>query len=94
LAPDNSDHLLESSSVIKKITYTPQKIAYYLYDTVSNDLLRVQLKPASVKVNGVALAEVKGDQAAGWNWQTLDKGGVVTIRQAKGNQVEIFFQPG
>lgn len=81
LAPDNSDHLLQSSSVIKKIIYTPENIAYTTYDSVSNEVLRMQSKPAAIKVNSKTLN--------GWTWQTLDIGGVLTIKKSSGNQVEI-----
>lgn len=81
LAPDNSDHLLQSSSVIKKIIYTPENITYTTYDSVSNEVLRMQSKPAAIKVNSKTLN--------GWTWQTLDIGGVLTIKKSSGNQVEI-----
>jgi hypothetical protein len=90
LSPDDSDHLLQSSSVIKKITYTATKIAYTIYDPASHEVLRTRWKPESVKVNGAALQEVINDEDEGWTWQRLDKGGVLTIRQSAGKEVEIF----
>lgn len=82
LAPDNSDHLLESSSVIKNIIYTPEKITYSTFDSVSNEVLRMQSKPSAIKVNNSTLN--------GWTWESLDKGGVLTIKKSTGNQVEII----
>lgn len=81
LAPDNGDHLLQSSSVIKKITYAPANITYTTYDPASNEILRMQSKPAAIKVNSKTFN--------GWTWQTLDKGGVLIIKKLTGNQVEI-----
>jgi hypothetical protein len=81
LAPDNGDHLLQSSSVIKKITYAPANITYTTYDSASNEILRMQSKPAAIKVNSKTYN--------GWTWQTLDKGGVLTIKKLTGNEVEI-----
>jgi hypothetical protein len=81
LAPDNSDHLLQSSSVIKEITYAPATIAYSTWDSVSNEVLRMQSKPAAIKVNSRTINE--------WTWQSLEKGGVLTIKKSTGNQVEI-----
>jgi hypothetical protein len=82
LAPDNSDHLLQSSSVIKNITYAPEKIVYTTYDTASNELLRLRSKPSAIKVNSKTLNE--------WSWESLDKGGVLTIKKSTGNEVEII----
>jgi hypothetical protein len=82
LAPDNSDHLLQSSSVIKKITYAPEKIAYTTFDMTSNEVLRLQSKPTAIKVNNTKFNE--------WSWEALDKGGVLTIKKSTGNEVEII----
>jgi hypothetical protein len=82
LAPDNSDHLLQSSSVIKNITYAPEKIVYTTYDTVSNELLRLQSKHSAIILNGKTVDE--------WSWESLEKGGVVNIKKTTGNQVEII----
>jgi hypothetical protein len=82
LAPDNADHLLESSSVIKMISYAPEKITYTTFDSVSTEVLRMQSKPATVKVNNGILN--------GWSWQSLEKGGVLTVQKSTGNQVEII----
>jgi hypothetical protein len=52
--------------------------------------LRIRFKPSSVKINGAILQEVKNEQEEGWTWQLLDKGGVLTIRQSLGTEVEII----
>ena len=90
LAPDNGDHLLESSSIVKKITYEPGRIAFTTYDPSSKSILRLQAKPKQVKVNGAALNESDNMDNEGWTWETLSKGGVLTIHQSKGNQIEIL----
>jgi len=36
------------------------------------------------------LQEVKNEQEEGWTWQSLDKGGVLTIKQSLGTEVEII----
>ena len=90
LAPDNGDHLLESSSIVKKITYERGRIAFTTYDPSSKSILRLQAKPKQVKVNGAALNESDNMDNEGWTWETLSKGGVLTIHQSKGNQIEIL----
>ena len=44
LAPDNSDHLLGSSSIVKKISYQPGNISYAVFDSASTGNV-----PASVE---------------------------------------------
>jgi hypothetical protein len=82
LAPDNADHLLQSSSVIKNITYAREKITYTTYDTASTEVLRLKSKPAAIKVNNKTSGE--------WNWQSMERGGLLTINKSTGQQVEII----
>lgn len=89
LAPDNKDHLLRTSSIIKKITYDPDRISYDLFDNSSREVFRLTSKPDEIKVDEIVLNEVYDQQANGWIWQSLTKGGILRINQAKGNHVEI-----
>ncbi|HEY5744922.1 MAG TPA: hypothetical protein VIU12_02490 [Chryseolinea sp.] len=89
LAPGKEDHLLRTSSIIKKITYEPGGISYETFDNASENILRLTSKPKEVKVNGTVLAEVTDKAAAGWVWESLDKGGVLRIKQTQGNQIGI-----
>lgn len=89
LAPDNEDHLLRTSSIVKEIHYQPGGIAYTIYDNSSRETFRLTAKPDEVKVNGIGLEETADTAAEGWTWQSMPKGGVLKIRQSKGNQVEI-----
>jgi hypothetical protein len=41
LAPDDQNHLLDTSSVIQAIQYTPDRITYTKFDPVSIDRLKV-----------------------------------------------------
>ncbi|HEY2347420.1 MAG TPA: hypothetical protein VGH64_00330, partial [Puia sp.] len=88
LGPDNSDHLLGSSSVVKNISYQPESISYTVFDSASVETFRLQLKPKKIMLNGNALKEVEDANAEGWIWQLLDKGGVLTIKH-HGNGVAI-----
>ena len=89
LAPDNADHLLRTSSVVKKITYRPNGISYTTFDDASKELFRLTSKPTEITVNGVALEEVADENSKGWTWQSLATGGVLKINQVSGNQIEI-----
>ena len=89
LAPDNADHLLRTSSIVKKISYNAAAIEYSVYDKASRDLFRLTSKPSEVYVNGSKLAEVSGENSEGWTWQSLAAGGVLKINQTKGNEIRI-----
>ena len=79
LAPQNENHLLRSSSVVKTIRYEKNKIAYTTFDNTGEELLRLNSKPTDVK--GV-------DK---WKWNDLTNGGTITITRTKSNQVIIEF---
>jgi archaellum component FlaG (FlaF/FlaG flagellin family) len=89
LAPDNSDHLLRTSSIVSKISYQTSRINYNIFDNSSEDLFRLTSKPKKVLVNGTKLQEVTVDDPEGWSWQSLPKGGILKIKQSKGNKLEI-----
>lgn len=89
LAPDNSDHLLRTSSTVSKISYQSSKIYYTVYDNSSKELFRLISKPKKVTVNGIRLDEVIDGSSDGWYWQSLPKGGVLKIKQSIGNKIEI-----
>lgn len=97
-APPDENHLLSSSSVIKKIFYSTDKIEFTTYDESSTEVLRLMLKPEIVKVNGSAIGEIKNlsDQEnsqikEGWIWKGLDNGGVLRINHTQGSEVEILM---
>lgn len=89
LAPDNADHMLRTSSIVKKIEYKPDGITYTTFDDASKELFRLTGKPSEVDVNGERLEEVNHQDAEGWTWQALQKGGIFGINHMKGNRVEI-----
>jgi hypothetical protein len=56
LVPDDQDHLLRTTSVIKSISYQPLEIFYESYDTHSQELLRINtFVPAVVTAGNVIL---------------------------------------
>jgi hypothetical protein len=90
LAPKNSDHVLKSSSTIYEITYEPSKITYRTYDDASEETFRLVSKPERVRVNDGELAETDNITAEGWKWQPLDEGGILIIKHADGNKIEVM----
>jgi hypothetical protein len=81
LAPQDKDHLLRTSSIISKITYSPDEISYSTFDNSSKEILRLTAKPKSVKANGKDLN--------GWSWRELNSGGVLTISHDASKNITI-----
>jgi len=95
-APVNENHLLRSTSIVKKIFYSTNEIRFTTFDVSSTEVFRLTSKPEAVKVNDVKISELKGltrlpgGQAQdGWTWKGLDKGGILCIKHTLGSQVEI-----
>jgi hypothetical protein len=88
-APAGEDHLLKSTSVIQTIKYRDDGIEYSTFDDHSTDVLRITVKPMKVSVNGKALSENDIDQGDGWSWKPLEKGGILTINHASGNDISV-----
>ena len=88
LAPDNSDHQLHSTSLVKNISYQPESISYTVFDSVSTETFRLQSQPKKITVNGNSLKQVENINEEGWVWQLLDKGGLLTIKH-NGSKVNL-----
>lgn len=89
-APDNSDHMLRSSSVVSNIMYTPSSIRYTTFDNASSERFRLQSKPSKIMVGNNELQEVDSGNI-GWTWRTIGNngGGILDIRKAAGKNVDI-----
>ena len=79
LAPQNENHLLRSSSVVKNIRYEKNKITYSTFDNRGKELLRLTTKPKKVK------------GAEHWKWNDLNIGGTISIARTKSKLVIIEF---
>jgi hypothetical protein len=89
LAPADADHLLRTSSVVTRIAYDPNAVSYSVFDSGSQDVLRLTVRPVKVTVEGRTLEEVSSLQHVGWTWEPLTKGGVLRLRQDLGRSVRI-----
>ena len=90
LAPFEN-HLLKSTSVIKYIEYSPNKITFTTFDNGSDVVLRLISRPSSVTLNDERIEISKTSGTDGWNWVPLEKGGIVKIQFRGGNRVEIYL---
>lgn len=89
LAPENADHMLRTSSIVKTISYQPQHISYTTFDNGSEESFRLTTKPKEIEVNGKSLNERADVNSEGWIWQSLSEGGILKIKKTNGTQVEI-----
>jgi hypothetical protein len=89
LAPDNANHLLRSSSIVRGIQYQTSTIFYTTFDMSSKEIFRLNARPKEIKVNDIVLQEIDDTDSAGWIWQSLDKGGILTITHSQGNKITI-----
>ena len=80
LAPDNSNHLLKSTSAVGNISYSDESIEYTTFDAESSEIFRLVSKPKSILVNGKKL------KAKQYSWESLDKGGVLRLSSDKGKE--------
>jgi len=87
LAPVNQNHLVSSSSVIKKITYNSEFIRYETFDKASVEVLRLKSKPKEVKVNDIKLSE--SGESEYWKWKELESGGILEIKHLNNNRISI-----
>lgn len=85
LAPDNSNHLLKSTSVVGDISYSEKSIKYSTFDTESSDTFRLVSKPKSIFVGGKKL------KPGEYSWEKLDTGGVLRFSSDKGKKRVIRF---
>jgi len=88
-APANENHLLKSSSIVRNIEYSTNKIEFTTFDNKSTEVFRLAFKPKAVLVNRVALKESKSISGDVWNWKPLNKGGILKINHTNGNHVII-----
>ena len=92
LAPSQQNHLVSSSSVIKRITYGDKDVQYDIFDNNSVEILRLKSKPITIKTREVQLMERNTpDQKEFWEWRTVGSGGILKIRHQNYNKIFIQF---
>lgn len=77
--PAEEDHLLRSTSVIQKISYSNKELRYRAFDSDSREVLRLTKKPAQVRSGETVLSQRSRLDKPGWTWKSHEKGGVVRI---------------
>jgi hypothetical protein len=66
-APHSQDHLLQSSSIIKGISYQPRRISYQTFDPSGEEFFRLTFQPTAVFSKGEILQEGNDSElSSGW----------------------------
>ncbi len=89
LAPSGKNRFLGTNSIVTRIVYTGTSVNYSTYNG-SEDILRLNTKPSSVKCDGEAIKEMSDGDIDGFIWEPLNVGGILRISH-KGINVEILI---
>jgi hypothetical protein len=79
LAPDNEDHLLSSTSVVRQISYSANLIAVETFTPATALRFKLNSRPVKVMAGGIEVPESTLSGTARWNWAPMEKGGLLTI---------------
>jgi hypothetical protein len=86
-APDGESHLLGSSSPVTRISYARGSVTYSTFDTESEDVLRLNFVPASVRSGGRTVAPVNDPHAEGYTFDRDTR--VLRIRHHSSRDVDV-----
>jgi len=92
LAPSHKNKLLQSSSVITNIEYTPGHIAYKTFNSAATELLRLTGKPEKVFTPAEELRHTEELAGDTWTWMPLEKGGVLRVNHEHSNEISILLK--
>jgi hypothetical protein len=92
LAPSYKNKLLQSSSVITNIEYTPGHIAYKTFNIPAIELLRLTGKPEKVFTPTDELRHTEELTGDTWTWMPLEKGGVLRVNHEHSNEISILLK--
>ncbi len=92
-APASENHILNSTSVVKSVTYPTSGTAVYYstFDADSKETLRISFIPTTVTVNGVTLDPRVDLNQPGWTFNSTT--GVLKIWHTTGTNIQIAGIP-
>jgi hypothetical protein len=86
-APDGENHLLRSTSVVKKVEYGSDRVAYSTFDKAGREVLRLRFVPRSVVEGAMELVRRDGGDGPGWTFDPVLK--VVRVRHVNSGDIII-----
>jgi hypothetical protein len=90
LAPKGQDHLLRSTSVVRRVEYGKRTLSYTTFDADASEVLRLSYTPSRIEADGIALPEDASSTRHGYTVTRLPDGDyIVRIRHLTSGEVHI-----
>jgi hypothetical protein len=90
LAPEGQSHLLGSTSVVQRVSYGHDRIAYRTFDDDATEVLRLAFRPRSVTSGGQALSHRRALRGQGYTLQPSGGGSfVLRLRHLHSGEVQV-----
>jgi hypothetical protein len=89
LAPSGQNHLVKSSSVVKRISYQDENIHYETFDKASVEVFKLKTRPKKVIIGETKVSESKGSEY--WKWENKSAGGVLEIKHQNSSNITIVL---
>ena len=86
--PPNINKFWSSGVAEDKVKFT--LLNYHTFDEKAIEIIRLVQKPSEVFVNQISIPETEKTDIEGWNWQPLEKGGILTVRHWNGNKIIVL----
>jgi hypothetical protein len=93
-APPNEDHLLGSSSIVRRVRYSENGITYRTFDRRSQEVLRLRQAPMSLRAGNRKLPKLDslGSAQDGYTAEPLAGGGfAVRVRHAVAREISLTW---
>jgi hypothetical protein len=89
-APSRENHLLSTTSVVTRIDYAPERIAWRTFDADATETFRLTSRPAKVTIGGAPLQERADLDDEGFVTRPLGTGGVaVRVRHRSAGEMVV-----
>jgi hypothetical protein len=90
-APRSENHLVRSSSVVKRVRYAEGELRYRTFDDRAVDRLVLRAPPHSIKVGALPMPNV--DRGEGYSYRRLSSGAyLVDLRRERPGEVRVAFE--
>jgi hypothetical protein len=86
-SPAGENHLLQSTGVIKSISYLPAEIDYQTFDSDATETLRLNFAPTLVTADGQQLQQVSDVSQPGWVFDATT--GLLTVHHSGATSIRI-----
>jgi hypothetical protein len=86
-APEGENHILRSTSVVKKVEYAADRVSYSTFEKSGTEVLRLRFVPRSVAEGASKLDKLDSVDRPGWTFDPVKK--VLTVRHAGSGDITV-----